>query len=420
MAVIETTSLISETMDNLIDFIVKDDFLGKEFEDYLIKNKIEIRKESELNVILIDYILEGKLKDGIRVLDYYASKNPSCDKKTVNALKESFVSIFKIEKIEKNSYKAFCIISEKSYTLIPLVKTVNLREIGLYDYIKARIIEIDNNFYLLEIFDCISAYKEYFANLEATRAIIRNPKIAVKNNIEKFMELKNSIASFHSSFLECFDKDEVIVSNKYADNLLDKFYLYHTGKTDKISSGEIKNDIEEYKYFDIEEFKSDNFLLNTKEGFSSSKENYDMGFYSDSDTGLFVIPFLGTLNEILSRNSIQNIEGAQNCIRYILTDDRIPPNLLRKKQNEYHNFIDIINLVCNKDFASIEDVIDFYKYDYKNNDKFSPLTVLYNSSAFSKVLGHKEKKEEKTVGRNDPCPCGSGKKYKKCCLNKGI
>lgn len=23
------------------------------------------------------------------------------------------------------------------------------------------------------------------------------------------------------------------------------------------------------------------------------------------------------------------------------------------------------------------------------------------------------------LGRNDPCPCGSGKKYKKCCLNKG-
>lgn len=25
---------------------------------------------------------------------------------------------------------------------------------------------------------------------------------------------------------------------------------------------------------------------------------------------------------------------------------------------------------------------------------------------------------DKKVGRNDPCPCGSGKKYKKCCLNK--
>ena len=24
--------------------------------------------------------------------------------------------------------------------------------------------------------------------------------------------------------------------------------------------------------------------------------------------------------------------------------------------------------------------------------------------------------EGRKVGRNDPCPCGSGKKYKKCCL----
>src|SRR5664279_3752065 len=24
-----------------------------------------------------------------------------------------------------------------------------------------------------------------------------------------------------------------------------------------------------------------------------------------------------------------------------------------------------------------------------------------------------------TVGRNDPCPCGSGKKFKKCCAAKG-
>jgi hypothetical protein len=24
------------------------------------------------------------------------------------------------------------------------------------------------------------------------------------------------------------------------------------------------------------------------------------------------------------------------------------------------------------------------------------------------------------ISRNDPCPCGSGKKYKKCCLGKDI
>lgn len=27
-------------------------------------------------------------------------------------------------------------------------------------------------------------------------------------------------------------------------------------------------------------------------------------------------------------------------------------------------------------------------------------------------------REQKKIGRNDPCPCGSGKKYKQCCMNK--
>lgn len=29
------------------------------------------------------------------------------------------------------------------------------------------------------------------------------------------------------------------------------------------------------------------------------------------------------------------------------------------------------------------------------------------------------KKEKMTTGRNEPCPCGSGKKYKKCCMQRG-
>jgi SWIM/SEC-C metal-binding protein len=28
------------------------------------------------------------------------------------------------------------------------------------------------------------------------------------------------------------------------------------------------------------------------------------------------------------------------------------------------------------------------------------------------------KRNKPKVGRNDPCPCGSGLKFKKCCLNK--
>ena len=32
---------------------------------------------------------------------------------------------------------------------------------------------------------------------------------------------------------------------------------------------------------------------------------------------------------------------------------------------------------------------------------------------------HGDKLLEEKLGRNDPCPCGSGKRFKKCCLRKG-
>lgn len=44
---------------------------------------------------------------------------------------------------------------------------------------------------------------------------------------------------------------------------------------------------------------------------------------------------------------------------------------------------------------------------------FKGLTILELNERRKTVV-----KKEKEPGRNDPCPCGSGKKYKKCCYNK--
>ena len=63
-----------------------------------------------------------------------------------------------------------------------------------------------------------------------------------------------------------------------------------------------------------------------------------------------------------------------------------------------------------------------YKTFYVQNPYCSSTLTLYSSYAFKKLLmATQEEKEEQTsvavkkVGRNDPCPCGSGLKYKKCC-----
>jgi hypothetical protein len=56
-----------------------------------------------------------------------------------------------------------------------------------------------------------------------------------------------------------------------------------------------------------------------------------------------------------------------------------------------------------EDGEPLDEMLDVLKHDRNNADADKQLPF---------------RREIVKVGRNDPCPCGSGKKYKFCCLNK--
>lgn len=77
--------------------------------------------------------------------------------------------------------------------------------------------------------------------------------------------------------------------------------------------------------------------------------------------------------------------------------------------------------------ADDEGVVEFIAHFTEDRIK----KTLHESAQFEKVDGawyyldskiHPQKPfvkpAEEKVNRNDPCPCGSGKKYKKCCMDK--
>ncbi len=79
-----------------------------------------------------------------------------------------------------------------------------------------------------------------------------------------------------------------------------------------------------------------------------------------------------------------------------------------------------------KEDSFIQLKINFEKLYY--NMLEAKADYLFNLSQWDKILDAKKRKEikkeqrksktlikEHKIGRNDPCPCGSGKKYKKCC-----
>jgi preprotein translocase subunit SecA len=64
-------------------------------------------------------------------------------------------------------------------------------------------------------------------------------------------------------------------------------------------------------------------------------------------------------------------------------------------------------------------VIRFFKVRLVKNEEQKPMrTVANEDTRPGNTAKQKTIKKSKKVGRNDPCPCGSGKKYKKCCYPK--
>lgn len=67
----------------------------------------------------------------------------------------------------------------------------------------------------------------------------------------------------------------------------------------------------------------------------------------------------------------------------------------------------------------ITDVVDFMSwwacFKDDNENKKSNKAMDFDYEEAMKLMKNLNKEEKIKIGRNDPCPCGSGNKYKKCC-----
>ena len=93
-----------------------------------------------------------------------------------------------------------------------------------------------------------------------------------------------------------------------------------------------------------------------------------------------------------------------HSIKAILDIQEIYENLLAWELNNSldndfdHHFSDkLIEEILSSDESNHDDYVD----DYVDNEEQQQYI-----------------RAERKIGRNEPCPCGSGKKYKKCCMNK--
>ena len=417
MTVIEKINEINVVIKKIFEFTQTNETVNLDFCEYL--STIGARNISlvQMEKVFLPYIFERKIS-GKSILELFKEAGNE-NNEILEGLLRSISSVYEIKKILKNGFELYNMVNERTYTALSLTKMSNFRGVYSGQYIVARIFEYNGEYYVIEIANVLSHSQRTEAMRYAVMKLIQNPRTLYFDNPEKEEEIKTTISDMYEKFIKAFNKDTILTTNKYADEIIGAF-----NEGEEIDLSDKGSNLTNPKYFHIRELDNNynNFLENSIGGFSAHTENYDVAVIFDKELGLYAIPFYETFTKIFEDDT--KVENPKSCIEYFMTNSSIPKNILDRVSSQYPNFMEIVNKYLNSSYT-YEDLIKKYKSDNLENKIYSSATILYCSNAFSNVFDvistpapEKPELPDRKIGRNEPCPCGSGKKYKNCCMLK--
>ena len=153
MSVIEKLAVISDTITKLMNFVITDDIVKPDFDEYLTTLSARNTDKSRLQALIIPYIFERRLTKKT-IIELFKEKNPSLtneEEEILKSLSQSFSSVFEIKRVLSNGFELYNLVNEKLYKVLSLVKMNNFRGITPGQYALCRIFTMKDEFYLLEI-----------------------------------------------------------------------------------------------------------------------------------------------------------------------------------------------------------------------------------------------------------------------------
>jgi len=225
-----------------------------------------------------------------------------------------------------------------------------------------------------------------------------------------------SVSEIYDFYEKYYDNSKKDVNYLYLRKLVDEAYL----STDRI---------ERYSYYYL-----DPGVISPEEIIDEIEMRQNVDYYLPRKKDIF---YAGS-NEEEKLNSVQ-----RKFKKMLINDFSIP-------EDRAEDILWTMKLDIKNDFSTMSMLQDFAsEYEFKNEKQTQEfvrqLNELHNNTRMWILKGHtpeelfeEERKhlqplpknerdgsvgeqtvvKDEKVGRNDPCPCGSGKKYKKCCLGK--
>ena len=418
------TNEIGLVLEELMNFIQNDEEVKQDFNEYA--STMGWLKHNTLMELAVPYIFERNIPDkNCSVIELYLQKHETLPDEARNlliALKTPISSIFEIKKNIKNGFELLNLVNEKTYDAIYPFKMTNLRGLGVGQFLVARLFNFEDATYIIDISGALPSTKKSDAMRFAVAKIIQEPHLVYMDNPVKEKEIQENVKMMNQKFVEAFGSNMIFTTSNHSDEIISMFNEYAENGTLVDLEGKIEEP-KEYKYFEVKDYNTNynNFIENSVTGYYNKQQIYDIAVTFQPEEGLYIVPFYKSLERILTSDKPEEIENYDKCVKYFLEAPTISAKILTDINNKYPRFTEIANKVLNEN-STFKELLK--KYKDTEHKVFSHTTILYNSNVFSSTLTDivdtkkKEGIDYSNVKRNDPCPCGSGKKYKNCCLNK--
>ena len=390
-----------ETISIIISkVLLKERSLDDILDDFVSELGLSKKDSSRLDDILIDYYDDlrywengGNTQDEILALNLVLKEKPnnssikSCLKQLTDNAKEEFKDTYNIDDVS------------------------SLDEIIVDDFCNEGYLTIDNDDDISELLALDG--KEYNRNEIVTSFIINGYAYLYKDkdNFKVIIpdEIKDILYNMPLNNEEELDDREIVELYMYYNGVIEKEELRRLLKENHnldYTIKELDTVIKSLDLFirkdyysilgDAKEDDMEQMVLSSKKNF----KKYKVVDYSSYDIVNMSDAFKDDLKEVLS-NLTTDEEKLELISSFIIStiymncylDDAL-----------YHILDEYKIKYTNKDIKSLKNIVDQYKNDMP----------IWGYNGYSKKEFNSMPKEKK-IGRNDPCPCGSGKKYKKCC-----
>ena len=390
-----------ETLSIIISkILLKERSLDAILDDFVSELGLSKKDSSRLDDILIDYYDNlrywengGNTQDEILALNLVLKEKPKnssieeCLKQLTDNAKEEFKDTYNIDDVS------------------------SLDEIIVDDFCNEGYLTIDNDDDISELLELDG--KEYNGNETVTSFIINGYAYLYKDkdNFKVIIpdEIKDILYNMPLNNEEELDDREIVELYMYYNGVIEKEELRRLLKENHnldYTIKELDTVIKSLDLFirkdyysilgDAKEDDMEQMVLSSKKNF----KKYKVVDYSSYDIVNMSDAFKDDLKEVLS-NLTTDEEKLELISSFIIStiymncylDDAL-----------YHILDEYKIKYTNKDIKSLKNIVDQYKNDMP----------IWGYNGYSKKEFNSMPKEKK-IGRNDPCPCGSGKKYKKCC-----